>query len=274
MLRSACRSSGALSIVILLLLGLMATTQAQSQRPFDSLRPFEEIQASEVVITPDPSGRAAILEVDTTIDVACSVVYGTDGTFGRIAVDNDMDGGAHQDHSPVLGGLEPGATYLYRLQGTAPNGTMYVSEVMTFQTPAAAEGPTDLALGATITGVSSEFSEAFAAANAFDGDPSTEWSSSGDGDDAWVEVDLGSPRAIGEIVFQTRSMSDGSAITDSYTVTADGVEYGPFRPDEPVSQLEELGLTAQVLRFDVATSSGGNTGAVDIRVLAPAGEDG
>lgn len=265
MIRNACRSSTVITVVLMLALGLMATVQAQD------LEPFEDIQASEVVITPDPSGRAAILQVDTTIDVACSVVYGTDESFGLIAVDSDMGGsGAHTDHSPVLGNLEPATTYAYRLQGTAPDGTLYISEVMSFETPAAVAGPVNLALGATISGVSSEFSDAFAAEYAFDGDITTEWSSRGDGDGAWVEIDLGSAQPIGEIVFGTRSMSDGSATTAEYTVTADGVEYGPFPADEPFAELEDLGVEARVLRFDVESSSGGNTGAIEILVLEPA----
>lgn len=265
MLRTACRASGAIALAVMLTLGVMAYTSAAD------VRDFEEIIASEVVITPDPSGRAAVLQVETTIDAACSVVYGTDESFGLIAVDSDMDGGAHSDHSPVLGGLEPATTYVYRLQGTATDGTIYASEVMTFETPAAPDAPVNLALDATVTAVSSEWSEAFAAENAFDGDPTTEWSSKGDGDEAWVEIDLGSPQAIGEVVFQTRSMSDGSATTTTYRLTADGVEYGAFPADEPVGGLLELGLKAQVLRFDVDTSTGGNTGAVEILVLAPEG---
>jgi hypothetical protein len=263
MLRTACRASGVLTIAVMLTLGVMAYANAAE------IRDFEEITASEVVITPDPSGRAATLAVETTVDAACSVVYGTDDSFGQIAVDSDMDGGAHSDHSPVLGGLEPGTTYLYRLQGTATDGTIYVSEVMTFETPQALQGPANLALDATIAGVSSEWSDAFAAENALDGDPSTEWSSQGDGDDAWIEIDLGAPQAIGDIVFRTRSMSDGSATTASYTVTADGIEYGPFAADEPFSELGDAGISAQVLRFDIDTSTGGNTGAIDILVLAP-----
>jgi len=262
MLRNTCRASGAAAIAVMLALGLMAQASATE------VRDFEEIAASPVVITPDPSGRAAVLEVDTSIDVACSVVYGTDETFGLIAVDNDMDGGAHADHQPVLGGLEPDTTYLYRLQGTAPDGSIYVSEVMTFSTPLAADGPANLALGASVSGVSSEFSDAFAAENAFDGDPATEWSSRGDGNDAWVEIDLGTPQALGDVVFRTRSMSDGSATTARYRVTADGVEYGPFPADQPFGDLGELGIVAQVLRFDVETSTGGNTGAVEIIVSA------
>ena len=259
MRRAFCRASGALSISILLALGVMAQASAQS------LRDFDEIQASAVTVTPDASGHSAILEVDTSVDVACSVVYGEDESFGLIAVDNDMDGGAHADHHPVMGGLQPDTEYHYRLQGTAPDGVIYVSDVMTFVTPPEpVGGALNLALDAVVSGVSSEFSSAFAAANAFDGDATTEWSSSGDGDDAWVEIDLGSPQLVGEVVFRTRSMSNGSSITDTFSITADGADLGEFAADAPAS----LGVEAQVLRFDVASSTGGNTGAVEILVLA------
>ena len=263
MRRALCRASGALSVAVLLALGVMAQTNAQS------VHDFEEIAASPVVITPDPSGRSAVLQVDTSVDVACSVVYGEDDAFGSISVDNDMDGGAHSEHQPVLGGLEPDSTYQYRLQGTAADGTIYVSEVMTFSTPLApVGGPPDLARDAVVTGVSSEFSEAFAAANAFDGDGTTEWSTSGDGDDAWVEIDLGEVQAIASISFRTRSMSDGTAVTETFSLTADGELIGTFPADTTVN----VAVDAQRLRFDVESSSGGNTGAVEILVLG-AGDD-
>ena len=248
------------SATLVLLLTLGASSHVLAQEP----EPFSDSVASPVTVSPDPSGRSAVLEVTTTVDAACSVVFGTDETFGRIAVDNDMDGGAHADHHPVLGGLEPATTYLYRLQGTATDGTLYVSEVMTFTTPETPAGPENLALGATVTGVSSEWSDAFAAGNAFDGDPSTEWSSRGDGDEAWVEIDLGAPRPIGDVVFRTRSMSDGTATTFTYGITVDGTFLGTFVAEEPAM----LELTGQVLRLDVDSSTGGNTGAVEILVLA------
>ena len=258
-MRSAVpRALGSATLVFLLTLG--ASAHAAAQEP----EPFSAIAASPVTVTPDPSGRSAVLEVTTTVDAACSVVFGTDESFGRIAVDSDMDGGAHADHHPVLGGLEPATTYLYRLQGTAIDGTLYVSEVMTFTTPEAPAGPENLALGATVSAVSSEYSDAFAAGNAFDGDPSTEWSSRGDGDDAWVEIDLGQPQSIGGVVFRTRSMSDGTATAFTYGITVDGTLLGTFVAEEPAM----LELTGQVLRFDVDSSTGGNTGAVEILVLA------
>lgn len=258
MRRVFCRASGLLSIALLLVLGVVAQASAAA------IEPFSAIQASPVVVTPDPGGRSAILEVDTSRDVACSVVYGEDETFGHIAVDSDMDGGAHADHHPVMGGLTPDTEYQYRLQGTAPDGTIYVSDIMSFRTPPEpVGGPQNLGIGATVTGVSSEFSDSFAAGNAFDGDATTEWSTRGDGNAAWVEIDLGSPQSVSEIIFRTRSMGDGSSITDTYAVTADGAAVGEFAADTPAT----VDIEAQVLRFDVVSSSGGNTGAVEILVL-------
>jgi len=245
-------------LATLLVLGVVAGADAQE------VRDFADVQASEIVITPDPGGRSAVLEVETTLDMACSVVYGPDESFGLIAVDDDMAGGGHSDHQPVLGGLEPDTEYIYRMQGTAPDGTIYVSEVGTFTTPPApVGGAPNLALGATVTGVSSEFSEAFAAEHAFDGDATTAWSSAGDGDDAWVEIDLGEAQRVAEVVFRTRSMGDGSATAETFGVTADGIELGTFPVDSDV----QLDVEAQRLRFDVVSSTGGNTGALEILVL-------
>lgn len=258
MKRTHRRAWGVVSVAIVLVLGTVASASA------GPLHPFSEIQASPISVAAGPSGRSAVLAVDTTIDVACSVIYGTDESFGLIAVDNDMDGGAHADHHPVLGGLEPDTEYFYRLQGTAPDGVIYVSEVMTFSTPPEpVGGPINLALDATVTGFSSEWSDAFAATNAFDGDATSEWSSRGDGDEAWVEIDLGSSQRIDEVEYRTRSMSDGTAITHNYEVRADGELLGEY----PADTLVTIERDARLLRFDVSSSSGGNTGAVEILVL-------
>ena len=261
MWRALCRASGAIAVGSLLPLGVVAQASAQD------IRNFAEIQGGPVVVTPDPGGRSATLEVDTTIDVACSVIYGEDESYGHIAVDSDMDGGAHNNHHPVMSGLVPDTEYVYRFQGAAPDGVIYVSEVFSFRTPPEPVGGlSNLALDATVVGVSSEFSDAFRAEHAFDGYATTEWSSRGDGDDAWVEIDLGASVSVSQVLFRTRSMSDGSSITRSFSVTVDGVELGQFGADELVSMNTE----ARILRFDVVTSSGGNTGAVDILVFGTA----
>lgn len=263
-----CRAPGGLALAMTLVLGLVAFTDAAS---VDTNRRAEilditAIQAGPIELAVDPGGRSATLSVSTSLDVACAVVYGRDASFGSIATDADMGGGAHRDHHAVLGGLEPDTEYVYRVQGSDAAGRLYVSETFRFRTPAAPAGAAaNLALGATVVDVSSEFSPAYGAANALDGDPSTEWSSAGDGDDAFITIDLGEGRDVGAVAFVTRSMSDGSATTETFSVSADGIEQGPFPAG---TELVAVTLRARLLRFDVVSSSGGNTGAVDIVVLA------
>ncbi len=249
------------------LVGLAGCSSAEDSDT--TVQPIEPILATEIEIVPDGTGTTATLAVETSIPVACSVVYGTSDSFGLIAVDNDMQGGAHQDHGPLLTGLTPDTEYQYRLQGSDAAGTLYRSEVMTFRTPAA----TDNGLGAnvapagSVVGFSSEFSDAFAADLAFDGDLGTEWSTNGDGDDAWVEIDLTADTTIAAAVFRTRQMTDGSAITDTFTMTVDGTVLGPFPTGtEPV--LLDTPVTGRSVRFDAESTTGGNTGAVEIEIYA------
>ena len=230
---------------------------------------FSEIAATEVTFTFDPSATTARLVVETTIPVVCAVAYGETEDLGALATDQDMAGGGHQDHGPILSGLSPETTYFYRLQGAAADGTLYQSELLTFTTPTAseAEAGANMALSATVIDVSSEFSDAFAAGNAIDGNPATEWSSRGDGDDASITIDLGAEADVTGIRFVTREMGDGSSITTTYTVTVDdGDQLGPFDAGTSLP-LVAVEFHGRVLRFDVDTSTGGNTGAVEIEVF-------
>lgn len=155
------------------------------------------------------------------------------------------------------------------MQGSGADGKLYRSELMTFRTPAAdpVDRPgEDVAVGADVLGVSSEFSAAFAAAYAVDGDPTTEWSTAGDGDDAWITIDLGEPADVVGLGFHSREMGDGTAIITSFTVTVDdGQTLGPFAAGPGLS-LVEVAFTGQLLRFDAVETTGGNTGAVEIEV--------
>ncbi|MGD9702901.1 MAG: discoidin domain-containing protein [Ilumatobacteraceae bacterium] len=190
-----------------------------------------------------------------------------------------MNGTGIVDHDVFLPGSVPGRTYYFRVQGSTADGTLYRSETATFTIPdSGASGlPSDtgeprrnLAADATVVDVSSEFSSAFAASNAIDDSGITEWSSAGDGDDAFITIDLGAASDIAGVEFITRSMLDGTAITTTYTVTVDdGASYGPFPAGTPVEpNFAAVAATGRVFRFDVATSTGGNVGAVEIRVLA------
>ncbi len=61
-------------------------------------------------------------------------------------------------------------------------------------------------------------------------------------------------------------MTDGSAITDTFTMTVDGTTLGPFPTGgEPV--LLDPPVTGRSVRFDAESTTGGNTGAVEIEIF-------
>jgi hypothetical protein len=232
---------------------------------------FEEIQASAITIEPDPGGGGAVLSVGTSIDVACAVTFGPTRELGAIATDTDMAGGGHRDHHPLMRGLEDGVTYFYVVSGVAADGTLYQSQTFQYthqaggSTPSVPPPAPNVADLARVVDASSEYSDAYGAGNAIDGDLSTEWSSAGDGDDAYIVLEFGEDMRFEGVGFRTREMSDGTSITTSFTVTVGGRVYGPFEagPGLSVGVFEAMG---QQIRIDVETSTGGNTGAVEIEV--------
>lgn len=247
---------------------LVAVAACSSGDAEAAVRPFSEIAKTDPVIEFDPGGTAATLRVTTTVDAVCAVAYGPEGPFGSIATDRNMGIGGHSDHEAVMTGLKPNTAYQYRLQGVGADGMLYRSEVFTFTTPAgdqATELGPNLAVGATVVDVSSEFSDDFAAANALDGDLGTEWSTRGDGNNAFITIDLGAVVDIAAVGFRTRSMSDGTATTQSFTVIVDGNTNGPFPAGPSPTRVNFRG---QILTFEVAESTGGNTGAVEIEVYS------
>lgn len=253
---------------------------AQDDAPIENV----DIRSVESILDGQPlevanfaNDGSATLPIVTTVPVACSIVYGTTPEFGMLAVDMDMDGGAHTDHSPLLTGLEPETTYYFRVQGTDPNGVIYLSEMMTFTTPrldtSESENLASPSRGAEIIGYSSAFGgaeldERWGAASAFDDNPNTAWSSAGDGSNAWVEVQLAGRASIESVAFWSRSMSDGSAITLAFTVTTEtGEIFGPFEvPDASEPYEFEVAIEAETLRFDLVDTTGGNTGITDVAV--------
>lgn len=245
------------------------------------VRPFEEIQDSELVFEADPTDPTrGIFRVTTTVETICAIVWGDTDELGRFNNSLAMSGTGIIQHDVILPDLEQGREYSFIVQGTDADGTLFRSELDTFTIPVteAAEaepepdlGP-NLAVDAEIAEVSSEFGDAFVAGNAIDGDLSTEWSSQEEGDGAFITLDLGGPTDVIGVAFLTRSMADGSAITETYTVTTDeGEVLGPFPAGNPAqARITEFNaaVTASTLTFEVATSSGGNVGAVEIQVFA------
>lgn len=234
--------------------------------------PLDDVLDSSIVVTPAPSGTSAEVTLTTTVPLACAVIYGVDDDYGQVATDADMAGGALIEHAPVLLGLEPETEYRYVLQGSDAAGNLYRSEVLTFSTPAAEaiERPgRNVAPDGEVTAVSSEFSDTFAAGNAIDGDASSEWSSAGDGDGASITIELPEATDIVGFGVRSRSMGDGSAIIQDYEVTVDDAAVlGPFEADADGLTTSEVSTGGQRFRFDAITTTGGNTGAVEIEIYA------
>ena len=130
----------------------------------------------------------------------------------------------------------------------------------------------NLAVGASVVEVISEFSDAWAGTNAIDDDLSTEWATAGDGDDGFVTIDLGSRQDVAGVEFLTRSIADGSAIANEFFVVVDdGDRMGSFPAGNPANpKFIAMDFAGKIIRFEIDTSTGGNTGAIEIRVFAPA----
>jgi hypothetical protein len=185
-----------------------------------------------------------------------------------------MDDGAHRDHRVVLRGLEPETDYVYRLQGSDPQGNFYVSETLSFRTPAAPPGAdlgtnvATLARGARILAVSSEFSDAWGATRAIDGQPNTAWSSQGDGDDAFITVELPTEVQVSGFGLWTRTMVTSAQIITFQVTTPSGQVFGPFEvPDASILYAFPAEVFDRRFTFEVLSSSGGNTGAVEVAVF-------
>jgi hypothetical protein len=67
-------------------------------------------------------------------------------------------------------------------------------------------------------------------------------------------------------------MADGSATTTTFFVVVDdGERLGPFSAGNPANpEVNAVSFTGRILRFEVDTSTGGNTGAIEIFAYAPA----
>ncbi len=267
----------------MLVLGACSGSGSEGGQSLDrEVRPFSEVQADEFVFENDPTfpGRG-IFRVTTTEPMICAIVWGETEALGNFNNSLDMNGTGIVEHNVFLPGAEPGGTYFYRVQGTTADGTLFSSELAAFTLPVsdtaaapmeqAAHGE-NLALAAAVVGASSEFGESWSAANAIDGDMATEWSTRGDGDDGFITIDLGAESDVAGIEFLTRTMADGTATTDTFWVVVDGGErLGPFQAGNPANpNFQAAEFSGRVLTFEIDSSTGGNTGAIEIRVFAPA----
>lgn len=262
-----------LATAVIAVLG--AACGGSSGGPLAAVEPIENVLVGEIAVA-DISATGALVRVDTRIPVVCSVVFGTDETYGAQSTDPDMAGLPHTDHSAPLRGLQPDTVYHFRLQGTGSDGTLYVSDDMTFRTlPAAASagdmGPNlaSMSAGARVVEASSYFggSPMWRPENAIDEDPRTEWSSAGDGDSAFITIELARETQLNAVGIWTRTMGASGQITRIRIVTDRDEVLGPFDvPDARMMHTFPVMATALTVRFEVVASTGGNTGAVDLAV--------
>jgi hypothetical protein len=250
--------------------------------------PLEEIPGGfDGPSVTDDAGTSVVVRFTSGVPTACSVTYGTDAGYGSLAT-MPMMGGAVRDHEVTLTGLTPDTTYHYRVTVTDEGARVYQSQDLAFTTGAESEPEVGdqpegenvaaLAAGAGVIGVSSNWGGgdndgAWGANNGIDGQAGTEWSSDGDGDDAWIEIELARETDVSGIGFWTRRMSDSTAQIFRFTVTTDRREtFGPFDlPDADRLYTFPVQFTARTLRFDAVETSGGNTGAVEIEVYSTPG---
>ncbi len=220
------------------------------------------------------TATSAVISLKTSAPAFCQVNYGPSPQYGQMR--RMTMSGPMTDHRILLPGLQPATTYHVRLTAVDVQARVYQSGNLTFKTlPATSGGPAgrnvaSLSAGARVVGVSSNYgregiSSTYGANKAIDGDPSTEWSSDGDGDKAWIEIELADSYQISTVGFWTRTMGSTAQI-EEFEVVADGTtRLGPFTLRDPGGvHYFPINVKAKRLRFNILKSSGGNTGAVEI----------
>ena len=186
--------------------------QERREDPYDA---FSLVEVGRTTLQLASDGTSAIVHVETNPPTVCAIAYGKTASLGSIADDPNMGGTAISVHTVVLGGLSPGTTYRFRLTASDAKGTVFLQNPKPGEAPRPRAWPAtapldqDVAIGAKVVAVSSQWSSAYKAANAVDGNLSTEWASNDDGDRAFIAIDLGRPRHITGLAFISREMSDG-----------------------------------------------------------------
>lgn len=228
------------------------------------------------------SSARAVVRFETSEPTTCEAEFGVDAdALDQRATDPSMEPDAYSvDHEVFLEDLAPSTNYFVRARAELPSGEVSYSDTYEFTTAmaVAVDSLINYALatrGGTIGGVSSNFgggtNDSFwGANNAIDGQMSTEWSSNGDGNNAWILIDFGQRRRLTHFEFRSRQMPDGTAITTSIQVQfGDSEPLGPFATPEPeqVYRFELGSIEAESVRLDILTSTGGNTGIREVRFL-------
>lgn len=259
----------ALAALAFFCIALVACGGERDTVEFSNLR-VEEIGATR-----------AVIRFDTSLPTSCEVLYGgSRSKLDQSATDPDMEPGQLvTTHQVPLEDLAPDTGYFWRARAVDRENAVFLSEVdsfttLTMQGSGLGANVALLENGAVVVAVSSNWGggdndSTYGANKAFDGQMTTAWSSAGDGDEAWVELDFGSERELRTFAFRSREMSDKSSIISKLQLVFDeGAETrGPFETPEPSERYQfELDppVVAERVRLEALETSGGNTGAREI----------
>ena len=239
-----------------------------------------EIETSEEMFRGGPeiielSGSGASIGFSTEEPTLSSTAIGLAEDFGRIA--RAPGSNPSVNHEVSLPGLQADSKYYSETIAIDKTGELIRSPLISFTTLEVVEEDFGenyalIAKGADITGVSSNFGNdiagSFGALNVIDGDPGTEWSSQGEGDNAWIEIELAETIEVTGFGFWSRTMGDTGEIRKLRVLDETGEVLGEFEiPDaEKLYNFTLVPVQARRLRFEVIDSTGGNTGAREIRI--------
>ncbi len=222
----------------------------------------------------------ASINFSTKNPTLSSTAFGTTEEFGRLVRAPGRI--PAESHEVSLPGLQADTEYSLETIVIDESGKLLRSGISTFTTAESeeevdyGENHATLEAGAEIYAVSSNFGNdltgPFGAVNAIDGDPGSEWSSQGEGDEAWIEIKLAESREITGFGFWSRTMGDTGEIRRLKVITGEGEILGEFDiPDaERLYNFTLPPTKTQNVRFEVVNSTGGNTGAREIRIYGEA----
>ncbi|MBS3766376.1 discoidin domain-containing protein, partial [Candidatus Bipolaricaulota bacterium] len=182
------------------------------------------------------------------------------------------------DHELKILGLKASTEYLSETMIINRSGKVYRSGRIEFETEPGEGGELgktegNLASSAEVNKVSSIWGGdpdgSFGAKNAIDGEPGTEWSSQGEGNEAWIEIKLSKLSRVVGFGFWTRTMGETGQISRLRVLTGDGRVIGEYEipSADTMYTFKVPEVEAEVIRFEVIDSSGGNTGAREIKIF-------
>jgi hypothetical protein len=275
-----CEGFGMNKLLMLLACLLQMTCTKKKTDTSDSNSIFKNVRVEEI------AANRAVIKFDTTIPTTCEAQYGTSKEgLDKTARDPNMAEGSFElVHEVPVEDLASGTNYFYRAKAADASGLIQYSEIFSFATLTGVPAGSAINVasknqGAVISEVSSNFGgsgagndSSWGANNAIDDSMNSEWASNGDGNKAYLVINLSREFLLTGVGFRSRKMSDGSSIITSFKlVFADQSEQGPFStpdPDQIYTFDFETPVKSQQVRFVALTTTGGNTGAKAIQLFS------